>query len=840
LELFFIKLLLANKKGATMKTAFFVLVSLMVFSVAAATAADLYVITLDIGSAGNLGRLADFPGRVWGQTGHKIYLAGGAREIDWLSVNGFDFFLHEYDGENFELFLWYDVDESRVQQGAEIIDRGDGYLLVTEPPIEAIEYRRLNLRDMSVFTAGAEGSLPSLLLEYDPVIDTLISRVDQEGIYDFLSRLSGALPIEINGGLDTIHTRYSGTEDNELAAQFLKETLEGYGYEAEYHAFYGGSVRHMAAYDENTAWFVTENSEALRTTDGGQSWASMPDNTDYSLWGIDNAGPDSVWIAGDNGTIRFSSDGGESFVSQSSGVYNFLFGLDFISSEEGWIAGDNGRILHTDDAGQNWDSQTTPTGSRLYDVCFVDAEYGWACGRDGTVIHSTDGGDSWTPQNSNSGQRLYGIEFIDHDNGWLVGWSGTVRRTTDGGDNWETVDLGTYTEKYHVDFPDQMHGCIVGWDGEIFVTDDGGDSWEQRSSGTEKDFYGLVFADDLTGFAGGNGVLRKTTDGGQTWISQTENIETAWKNVIGTKTGTVDPDQQVIICGHMDSRSEQPYDYAPGADDNGSGTTATMEAARVFADFNFEKTVKFCLWTGEEQGLLGSAAYAEEAFARGDDIVGVYNFDMIAWDGNGDGSVELHCGTEDPSIELGNALSDVITDYSIDLAPDILTWNSTGASDHASFWDYGYAAILGIEDYSNDFNPYYHTTGDNIDHIMLDLFNEFTKAAVGATAILAVPDTALTYVEDSGLLPDGFRLQGNYPNPFNASTTVSFAVDSQTDVDLAVYDIVGRRVETLYSGPVNAGTHRITWNADKASSGVYFYRLTAGGHEAVGRMTLLK
>jgi Zn-dependent M28 family amino/carboxypeptidase len=179
--------------------------------------------------------------------------------------------------------------------------------------------------------------------------------------------------------------------------------------------------------------------------------------------------------------------------------------------------------------------------------------------------------------------------------------------------------------------------------------------------------------------------------------------------VIGTKTGTVDPDQQVIICGHFDSRSEQPQTNAPGADDNCSGTTAAIEAARVFADFNFEKTIKFCLWTGEEQGLYGSAAYAEEAYARGDDIIGVYNFDMIAWDGNGDGSVEFHTGTSGPSIELGNALDEVVSDYGIDLDPDIITFNATSASDHASFWEYGYAAMLGIEDYSSDFNPYYHT-----------------------------------------------------------------------------------------------------------------------------------
>ncbi len=801
------------------------------FLALSSAASDYYFIVTDY----NQSSLDGFSGGYWGREGDKALLSGGQNRLLWLDDRNIRYEAVDFDCESSNLFVWYS--DALPSDKSSLIYRGADFVISTSAPDFDIPYRRLKHR---LFTKSVASGEFDLLLTYDPTIDQMITEVSPDSIFDYLSRLTGASPIEIDGQPDTIHTRYSGTPDNFLAARFIRETLENYGYQAEFHGFYGGEIRHMTSYDENLAWLVTENSEVLKTSDGGQNWAVIPGGTNSSLWGIANSGQDNVWFTGNNGTVKFSDDGGESFVSQNSGTSVFLFGICFIDDSRGWIAGDLGTVLHTANGGQDWSTQTTPTNSRLYDISFVDSQNGWACGRDGTVIHTTDGGETWTTQNTNTNQRLYGIEFIDENNGWVVGWAGAVRRTTDSGANWQTVNLGSNVEKYSVEFADPLFGCIVGWNGEIFITTDGGDTWEERSSGTLSDFYGVTFVNNEVGYAGGNGTLAKTTDGGQTWFNQTQNIESAWRNIIATKPGTTDPDQQVIICGHMDSRSQQPETNAPGADDNGSGTTATIEAARIFSRYNFEKTIKFCLWTGEEQGLLGSAAYAEEAFARGDNIIGVFNFDMIAWDGNGDGSAEFHTGTSEPSIALGNVLSEVVDDYDIAIDPDIITWGATGASDHASFWDYDYAAMLGIEDYSSDFNPYYHTTGDNIDHIHTGFFYEYTKTAVGGAATLAIPDTVLTFVDDSGSLPNGYALHPAYPNPFNAATTISFAVPIATKIDLVVYDILGREVTTLYNGSVNPGFHRVTWNADDQPSGVYFYRLTTGDSEATGRMTLLK
>ncbi len=99
--------------------------------------------------------------------------------------------------------------------------------------------------------------------------------------------------------------------------------------------------------------------------------------------------------------------------------------------------------------------------------------------------------------------------------------------------------------------------------------------------------------------------------------------------------------------------------------------------------------------------------------------------------------------------------------------------------------------------------------------------------------------------EGEGNLPGGFALLQNYPNPFNPSTTISFELDKKQEIELAVYNLLGQKVKTLYSGLVSAGTHRMEWDASdeagqKVSSGIYFYRLIAEQQVASRKMTLLK
>jgi hypothetical protein len=93
---------------------------------------------------------------------------------------------------------------------------------------------------------------------------------------------------------------------------------------------------------------------------------------------------------------------------------------------------------------------------------------------------------------------------------------------------------------------------------------------------------------------------------------------------------------------------------------------------------------------------------------------------------------------------------------------------------------------------------------------------------------------------NSELLPDEFSLFTNYPNPFNAKTTIRYALPKDSRVKLEIYDLLGRRVSTLVDGFMKAGYHSITWDAKDQTSGVYFYKLSSPNEERSGQMMLIK
>lgn len=113
-------------------------------------------------------------------------------------------------------------------------------------------------------------------------------------------------------------------------------------------------------------------------------------------------------------------------------------------------------------------------------------------------------------------------------------------------------------------------------------------------------------------------------------------------NVVATLKGTTHPDRYVVMSAHFDSRVSDVMDAtsdAPGANDDGSGTVALLEAARALIAHRYGKSIVFAALAGEEQGLLGGYAVAREARAQGWTIEGVLNNDII---GNVDGMDGVH------------------------------------------------------------------------------------------------------------------------------------------------------------------------------------------------------
>ena len=89
-------------------------------------------------------------------------------------------------------------------------------------------------------------------------------------------------------------------------------------------------------------------------------------------------------------------------------------------------------------------------------------------------------------------------------------------------------------------------------------------------------------------------------------------------------------------------------------------------------------------------------------------------------------------------------------------------------------------------------------------------------------------------------LPEAFSLDRAYPNPFNPTTTLSFALPTEAQVSLIIYNLQGRQVVSLIDGSMDAGYHTAMWNADHHSSGVYFVKMIAGEYVNTQRLMLIK
>ena len=201
----------------------------------------------------------------------------------------------------------------------------------------------------------------------------------------------------------------------------------------------------------------------------------------------------------------------------------------------------------------------------------------------------------------------------------------------------------------------------------------------------------------------------------------------------------------VLVTAHLDSTAGFEPDYdprtdpAPGADDDASGVAGVLAVAERFAALAAEgplaRSVRFVLFNAEEQGLIGSRAYARRSKARGEAIVAVWQMDMIGFNHDAPQKWELHAGfapsaqVETRSVALASLLSGLVSQ----VAPGLPTPQvhrtadpqgdpADGRSDHSSFQAQGYAACLASEDFfvdapgapAPDANPNYHRAADTV------------------------------------------------------------------------------------------------------------------------------
>ncbi|MBT8381660.1 MAG: M20/M25/M40 family metallo-hydrolase [Ignavibacteriaceae bacterium] len=216
------------------------------------------------------------------------------------------------------------------------------------------------------------------------------------------------------------------------------------------------------------------------------------------------------------------------------------------------------------------------------------------------------------------------------------------------------------------------------------------------------------------------------------------------KNVIATLTGIFEPEVYNIVGGHHDSYSSgDPLIFAPGADDNASGTAAVLEIARVIMQNNYqpESTIKFITFGAEEYGLWGSKDYAQKAFNAGMNIKIMINHDMISHTYS-----PLNSSMVDINRYTGfEYLRDIawycIENYSL-VSPRNGSVNS-GGSDSYSFWQLGFPSVYFEE---TDFSPYYHSPADTIGNYSMEYCAEVIKSSCATLLLnIVMPSSVQNY-----------------------------------------------------------------------------------------------
>jgi len=203
-------------------------------------------------------------------------------------------------------------------------------------------------------------------------------------------------------------------------------------------------------------------------------------------------------------------------------------------------------------------------------------------------------------------------------------------------------------------------------------------------------------------------------------------------NIIAKLTGTTRPNDWYVVGGHYDSTSQTPTVRAPGAEDNGSGSAGVLEMLRIFHANPPPATVFFILYSGEEQGLYGSAAHVRQLISNGDrsKLKFALIMDMIGYTRSQNSLNVLVESYRDYDEEL-----QIFVDCANEYVPQLgvyVTYNPFG-SDHMPYLQNGFAAALTIE---NDWDTYpgYHRTTDEPSYLTRAMGRNILQMNVAALA----------------------------------------------------------------------------------------------------------
>ena len=404
-----------------------------------------------------------------------------------------------------------------------------------------------------------------------------------------------------------------------------------------------------------------------------------------------------------------------------------------------------------------WQSLPSPTNDVLRKIFFVDANNGWATGLEGTIIHTSNGGSTWVLQNSTVTTPIVDVFFINNNLGWALTYP-------------QAPPFGT----------------------TILKTTNGGLDWFKDSTFFENEImYTIFFADNLVGFLGGNGV-KKTSDGGMTWINASID------------SGTVS-----TLPINRFSFFSNTFGYASGGridvtgviwrttDGGNNWSSLGLSPDQIFDVFIFDSLHAISL-SGDPEGFFGIGLIKTSDAG-------------LSWS-----------FTELPIFGLS---------FTLDFLNNREGWSASG---------YKFLHTLdGGETWLEEPTPDSTTIYD------LQFVDQYTGFACGENGALLKFVSFKTPIVSKPV----FEILQNYPNPFSKQTVIEItAITPDFDVPvrakIKLFDLLGKELLTVADQDFNWGRYEFILNpslsGQNLSSGVYFVILISGNTTLSKKIIYLK
>ncbi|MFA5012747.1 MAG: YCF48-related protein [Ignavibacteria bacterium] len=602
----------------------------------------------------------------------------------------------------------------------------------------------------------------------------------------------------------------------------------------------------------------------MKTTNGGITWNNNIGTTPgysnpYELHAFTE---NKLIVFNQLGDNFITTNGGFSWTTYPIGnLVNFNKAV-FLDANTGYACGDWGRCRYTNDGGYTWANMAGILFDR--NIHFTDIKYRdntvYLTGNSNYIYHSSNHGDTWDsiafmapsaqPLWSNS---YYSSDFsITADTMITVGAKGSIHQTL----GTFKQPLGQYLKTGNMrDVWSSANAGVllaVGAPSVSTVTQDqilrstnSGNNWTvvSPSATSNAEFYSIDMIDDNTGYICGNrSAVYRTTNGGVNWDSLV--IPNMPAGIILSKVDFVNAQ-----TGWLFSR------YTAGNDSTifkttNSGTTWTKQ--KINANTTGNTIYSACMLDENNGWLLSSRPRAWkttnggavwDSTLLGDNYLAgsLYDIKMLNAQtgycvGSNNRVYKTTNGGATPWSNVSFSSTTVITNYAVEVRnqQECVVMGTYGTGYYTSNGGLSWTKKFLQSSISDIYGSYLSQDGILYAVTLLDSYI-FKNSSIFTTGINTVSEN----------VPVTIRLKQNYPNPFNPRTVIGFQLPRHggsptSNVVIKIYDVTGREVQTLVNETLNAGDYKITFDGSGLTSGVYYYKITAGEFSETRKMILLK